>query len=64
MASDDQMTLSQAAELVGRTKRALQYHVESGRLPAVLLDGRYYVRESDLDLVRDVPRGRPLGSNG
>jgi excisionase family DNA binding protein len=44
------LTLTQAAQLLGKTRRQVEYLIQTGRLPARKLGGRWVVAEADLPL--------------
>lgn len=43
-----QLSLSEAAKIVGKNKSTILRAVQSGRLPAVLIDGQYLIEETAL----------------
>lgn len=42
--------MTQTAQLLGKTRRQVEYLIKQGRLPARKVGGRWQVEESDLDL--------------
>lgn len=53
------LTLKQAAARLGVKYQSLRLYIENGRLGAVKIGLRRYVRESDLATFKPVGRGRP-----
>ena len=52
-----QLTLEQAADLLGKTRRQVVYMIEQGRLPAKKVGGRWTIERADL-AVDDATRQR------
>jgi excisionase family DNA binding protein len=45
-----QLSVTQTAQLLGKTRRQVEYLIKQGRLPARKVGGRWQVEESDLEL--------------
>ncbi len=45
-----QLSLTQAAQLLGKTRRQVEYLIRQGRLPAKKVGGRWQIDETDLPL--------------
>jgi excisionase family DNA binding protein len=54
-----QLTVAEAAKLLGVSPRRVQQLVRAGRLPAKQFAGAYVINEKDLALVADRKPGRP-----
>lgn len=57
--SGDYISLSQAAEIIGCTKRNAQNYVEAGQLPAIDVDGYWIVLRRDAKKFQRPKKGRP-----
>lgn len=58
-ASSVLLTIKEAARRLGVKYSSVRLYIENGRLGAVKIGLRRYVRESDLATFRPIPRGRP-----
>jgi len=56
------ITVEQAAERLSLSRRRVVALIQSGRLPAERFANAYAIKESDLELVAERPRGRPRKS--
>lgn len=45
--TDQPLTVDQAAKRAGRSRRTVERWIDDGRLPAQIVGGKRYVRESD-----------------
>jgi len=57
--SVDWMTPAQVGEMLGVSKQRVSQLIKSGRLPAITIDGKYYVSPADAEAMRDRKTGRP-----
>lgn len=55
----DYISLAQAAEIIGCTKRNAQNYIESGKLAAVNVDGFWIVLKRDAKKFKRPKKGRP-----
>jgi excisionase family DNA binding protein len=53
------LSTTEAAAALGLTVGRVQQLIWEERLPAQKVGSRYIIKESDLELVRDIKRGRP-----
>lgn len=53
------LSTPEAAEALGVTVARVQQLIWDGRLPAQKIGGSYVIQESDLELIRERPTGRP-----
>jgi len=53
------ISVIEAAEQLGVSRVRVNQLISKGRLPALKIGRSFVVRESDLELVRDRPPGRP-----
>lgn len=56
---DELLSVAQAAAELGRTPRAVQKYIQTGRLQAQKIGKVYVIRRRALEAVREIPRGRP-----
>lgn len=60
----DYISLAQAAQIIGCTKRNAQHYVDAGHLPAINVDGFWIVRKEDAKGFQKPKRGRPPKGTG
>ena len=53
------ITVKEAAEILGVSRRRVQVLIQQGRLPAEKFGYMWMIRESDLQKVKDRKTGRP-----
>lgn len=53
------LSTPEAAESLGVTVARVQQLIWNGRLPAQKIGGSYVIQETDLELIRERPTGRP-----
>lgn len=51
MIDRDIITPEEATQVVPLTRRAIYYHISEGRLPAIKVGRRFYLRRSELEAV-------------
>jgi excisionase family DNA binding protein len=56
------LTTREAAEQLGISRRQVQTLIERGRLPAQRVGRDFFIRASDLRLVKVRRKGRPIGA--
>lgn len=56
---DELLTVSQAAELRGTTRQAINYLVRQRKLPVVEIAGKRFIKRGDLDSFTPDKGGRP-----
>jgi excisionase family DNA binding protein len=56
---DEQITTTEAGKRLGVTPERIYQLIEEEKLPAKRFGKAWMIRASDLDLVRDRPKGRP-----
>lgn len=59
MGIDGRLTTTEAAAKLGKTVRHVQWLITEDRLPAERVGRDYLIKESDLELVANLKRGRP-----
>lgn len=57
--TDGLLTVRQAAKVLGVTRRRVNALIEAGRLPATRHGNAWAIKESDLEIVKERPTGRP-----
>lgn len=57
------ISLTEAAEKLGLTRKRVFDFIKDERLPAQKIGTTYVIRESDLDLIKDRKPGRPPKDN-
>jgi hypothetical protein len=55
----DYVSLREAADVIGCTKRNAQNYIDAGLLPAINVDGFWIVRRRDAKAFVRPPKGRP-----
>jgi hypothetical protein len=55
----DYISLREAADIIGCTKRNAQNYVDAGQLPALKIDGFWLVLRREAKKFQRPPRGRP-----
>lgn len=61
---DELLTVTQAAEVRGTTRQAINYLIRNDKLPSVEIAGKRFVRRQDLDLFEPDKGGRPSKPKG
>lgn len=59
LATDELISVAEAARELGKTPRAVQMYIKEGRIKARRVGGVNVIRLRDLEDVEDVPLGRP-----
>lgn len=58
--SDNLISLTEAAGILGLTRKRVYDYIKDGRLPAQKIGTTYAIREKDLEKVKNLKPGRPL----
>ncbi len=53
------LSVTEAAKHLGVIRQRVFQLIQTGKLPAVMVGSQYVIKESDLELVKDRPTGRP-----
>ena len=53
------LSVTEAAKRLGVIRQRVFQLIQTGKLPAVMVGSQYVIKESDLELVKDRPTGRP-----
>lgn len=61
-AQKGEVSVSQAAEILGRTPIAIRQQIYAGRLPAEKRGNTYFIKKKDLELIRNLKGGFPKGA--
>lgn len=59
MENDKLLSVKEVAQIIGVNHQRVQVLISQGRLPAQKIGNSYVIKESDLELVKDRPTGRP-----
>ena len=62
MGESQMLTTIEAGERLGISRWQVRLLIQQGRLPATKTGRDWFVKESDLKLVKDRPKGRPVGA--
>ena len=57
--TDGLLTVRQTAKILGISRRRVNALIQSGRLPATKHGNAWAIKESDLEIVKERPTGRP-----